>query len=77
MGNEIKSPERPEQHIIGDHAVRVFKYRCSKRWITDPSIKDYGWDILVTIEKEGIVKEDFLAQLKGSNNPAYTYNNKI
>ncbi|MBL7180745.1 MAG: DUF4365 domain-containing protein [Desulfobacterales bacterium] len=77
MGNDIKSPERPEQHIIGDRAVRVFEYRCSKRWVTDPSIKDYGWDILVTIEKEGKVKEDFLAQLKGSDNPAYTHNDKI
>lgn len=74
MSDEIKDkfPKRPASHVIGDRAVNVFKYKAKKEWVTCNEPKtDYGWDILISIEEGGRVKEDFFVQLKGHKSSNY------
>jgi tetratricopeptide (TPR) repeat protein len=70
--SDTKLPQRPEQHIKGDRAVNVFRYKLNPSWATNTSESDYGWDILVTIVEDGQVKDDFFVQLKGHEKPNYS-----
>ena len=72
----LEYPQRPREHEVGDRAVNVFKVRIPRRWATNESKSDYGWDILVNISEEAQVREDFFAQLKGSDNPTYIGNGR-
>ncbi len=64
-------PQRPPQHVTGDRAVNVFKFKLNPSWVTNPSVSDYGWDVLVTITENGQVTDDFFVQLKGHESPGY------
>lgn len=70
---ENRRPERPEQHIIGDAALRAFQYWLPGGWVLNESRRDYGWDILVTTWQDGQVGEDFFVQLKGTRSPKYIH----
>lgn len=79
MSEEIKNklPKRPKEHVIGDRAVNVFKFKAKKEWVANESKSDYGWDILVTIEESERVREDFFVQLKGHTTPNYIEDKKF
>lgn len=70
--SEDKLPQRPRAHVIGDRAVTVFEYKIKSEWIPGKPIpRDYGWDLLVTIEENGNVTDDFFVQLKAHDKPIY------
>ncbi len=67
-----KLPQIPDEHIIGDRALDVFRFRKKRDWIpTSESRRDYGWDILLTIREKELASDDFFVQLKGHKKPNY------
>ena len=79
---DYDTPNRPEQHVIGDRAPIVFKYRANPEWVKNESESDYGWDLLINItenkqvtpNKGRQVKGDFWVQVKGTKDPKYDKN---
>ena len=71
MASEEILPKRTCQHTTGDRAVRVFGFRCRNEWALNKSESDYGWDLIVTLEKNSYVKEHLFIQIKGSDCPEY------
>jgi len=76
MAEEQKLPKRPEAHVTGDRAVRVFEYYCRPEWVVNSVRSDYGFDITITTERRGTVQDLLLAQLKGSKSPDYSADSK-
>jgi len=67
-----KLPQIPDEHVTGDRALDVFRFRKKKDWIpTSESRRDYGWDILLTIREKKLASDDFFVQLKGHKEPNY------
>ena len=72
MRAESTGPKRPLSHEIGDSAVNSFKHHAPRSWVINESKSDYGWDLIVSLSEDSeVTPEDFLVQIKGSDNPSY------
>ncbi len=75
MRSQSKGPKRAQAHITGETALTTFNYCRPQEWVINEVKRDYGWDIIVSIISEQILREDFLIQLKGSRKPCYIDSN--
>lgn len=67
-----KRPKRTREQEIGDRALREFNSRSPDRWVIDEMNKDYGRDFIITIAKSESIKDEFNAQIKGTEKPDYS-----
>lgn len=68
-------PQRPREHLIGEVAERAFEDALAPTWVSNKLPRDYGWDYMVTLTREGAVSPlNFFAQVKGSESVQYLSN---
>lgn len=72
--SDTRLPQRPEQHVTGDRAVDIFRVKLNPAWVKNTIKSDYGLDVIVSIVEDGLVKVDFLVQIKGHEAPNYNTN---
>jgi tetratricopeptide (TPR) repeat protein len=62
----------PSSHEIGEAARSAYYRDKPATWISEDALRDYGWDVLVTIPSSpGQVGDQFFIQLKGSEAVEY------
>lgn len=60
-------PRRPQPHIIGEEAVRIFRNSCDPQWIVSTSEPDYGIDLKIELTSGGqVTGQECYVQVKGT-----------
>ena len=71
-------PQRPQSHVTGDEAVRLFVAACPRQWVVSPVMIDYGLDLRVEFVRNGAVTgEEFLVQVKGRRRQTFTHGGSV
>jgi hypothetical protein len=59
-------PQRPQSHVRGDEAVRIFSSSCPSEWVISQIQQDYGLDLRIELTRNNqVTGEEFYVQVKG------------
>lgn len=73
----MKLPKVPVSAEISQASLSAFHAQKPRTWMVTEARQDYGWDLWITPGKKGEVGEQFLVQLKGSEQVGYLADGQI